>query len=476
MARPKKRRTRVRRRRNPPGDYRKLQEEAKRLGLKASGTTAQIKARIAQKKARRKAVADSTASLAASGKKKTAKKKTAKKKTAKKKTAKKTAKKAASKKTPARKKKATKSKKRMSRQQALQRARKARRVGGKHTSSARRTIKKSPSRQKRGVAKTYMRARSVAMRAAKGRLEPGAAKLAKEYGLTKVNPNGIKGAVKSLKTMMVPTILPAAGGFVGAAALGQMAGNKLAKTAMVQKQSATVKSLVVPVSTLGITLAAFVALRNSKKMQRAAMPVLVGGSIATIVHALLHTKAGQDVAKKLKLPIALSEATDAQGAKLAEDAQKIASGEEAPSEANGLGSYMTVSQYLGYYAPISQQGPSWYGRSDVSAVGDYVDAGPQEAFGKYIASDFPVHTPGPGDNVSVHATLTGLGAYGQQGIFDTGPEASMGSAYPPGGYGAYNDPNLPQAIPDGMSLEETPGGTMITMGEAGIFGGRSSIS
>jgi len=330
------------------------------------------------------------------------------------------------------------------------------------------------ARAKRGVARAYLKTRGIAKRAKSGRMPAGAAKLARSYGLTRVNPTGVKGALEDLRTMLVPTILPAAGGLVGAAVLGQMAGVKLSKMAWAQKQSETVKRALVPVSTLGITLATFIALKGAKgNAQRLAMPVLLGGTLATIVHTLLHTKIGQELAAKLQLPIALRHATDAQGEQAVEDGAKAANGQAEP--ASDVGSYMTVRQYLGA-VEISKMGPSWYGRGDMSPVGDYVDAGPQEAFGSYVASDFPVHSPGPGDNVSVHASLTGLGdAYGQEGIFASGygaayPPGGYGAAYPPGGYGA------PMMTPD-YSLEETPGGTIIEpMGEAGIFGGKTAIS
>ena len=84
------------------------------------------------------------------------------------------------------------------------------------------------------------------------------------------------------------------------------------------------------------------------------------------------------------------------------------------------------------------------------------------AVGTYVTSDFPVHSPGPGDENYVMATLgqyvgedeispmgpsfygrgdiSAMGdAYGQQGIF------SVGAAWPPGGYhslGAGSTPEL----------------------------------
>jgi hypothetical protein len=442
-----KRRRRPAKRRNParsptsfsaamPRDA--LTSAAKAAGIKASGTNAQIAGRLNAAKKRR------------TGGKKKATKKTTRRKTTRRTAAKRTT--ATAK--PRRRKKMTK-------KQAAAKARRARRVRGKHVKSARSVArnkgKTRASRQRRSVAKTYLRTRGVAQRAKRGKLTPGAAKLAKAYGLTRVNPNGmnLKAAAKDFRAMLVPTILPATGGFVGAAALGQMIGTKIASTKMVSGQIAkmpALKGAVVPVTTLGLTLGAFAALRASKKQQKMAMPVLIGGGIATLVHTLLHTKWGQGLASRLKLPLALTAGTDAQAEQAAEDAAAVASGQKDQTGA-GLAGYMSVSQYLGAYGtPISQKGPSWYGRGDISPVGDFVDAGPQEAFGGYMASDFPVHTPGPGDNISVHATLEG--------------------AYPPGGYDGLGAlPQLP-----GYSLEQTPGGTIVEpMGEAGIFGGKSAI-
>jgi hypothetical protein len=418
-----------------------LTSAAKAAGIKASGTNAQIAGRLNAAKKRR------------TGGKKKATKKTTRRKTTRRTAAKRTTAKRA----------APKRRRKMTRKGAARKARAARRVRGKHTTSARAVIKRNKgkktraARQRRSVARTYMKARGVAQRAKRGKLAPGAAKLAKAYGLTRVNPNGmnLKAAAKDFRAMLVPTILPATGGFVGAAALGQMIGTKIASTKMVSGQIAkmpALKGAVVPVTTLGLTLGAFAALRASKKQQKMAMPVLIGGGIATLVHTLLHTKWGQGLASRLKLPLALTAGTDAQAEQAAEDAAAVASGQKDQTGA-GLAGYMSVSQYLGAYGtPISQKGPSWYGRGDISPVGDFVDAGPQEAFGGYMASDFPVHTPGPGDNVSVHATLEG--------------------AYPPGGYDGLGAlPQLP-----GYSLEETPGGTVVEpMGEAGIFGGKSAI-
>jgi hypothetical protein len=222
---------------------------------------------------------------------------------------------------------------------------------------------------------------------------------------------------------------------VGAAAAGLKAGAWLS-TKLPVTAPAIIKRNAVPLATMGLTLVAFAMLKASKgKMQKWAAPVMFGGAAATGIHLLMFSEMGQKVAQKLGLPV-----TIANPVATAEGASAMAQGKPAA----GLASYMAVSQYLG----------------------DFVSAGPQEAFGSYMASDFPVHTPGPGDNMSVHATL---GAYAGETEIEPGP-----SFYGRSDLGEYSDPALPT---DEIGLEQTPGGTMITSAHlsGGLFGGNSSI-
>ncbi len=316
---------------------------------------------------------------------------------------------------------------------SLRKARAARKVTGKHSRSARTVIRRSKSKKARQVARTYMRARSVAKRAKGGRLGGEAGKLAKAYGLTRINPS-IKGAMKDAKVML-PMIGVATLTVLGAAAAGMKAGAWIS-TQLPAATPAIVKRNAVPLTTMGLTLLAYAALKSSKgKMQKWAGPVMFGGAAATGIHWLMFSETGQKVAQKLGMPV-----TIANPMATAEGAAAMAQGKPAA----GLGSYMAVSQYLG----------------------DFVSAGPQEAFGAYYSSDFPVHTPGPGDNVSVHASL---GAYAGESMIDPGA-----SFYGRSDLGEYNDPMLPT---DEIGLEETPGGTMITSAalSGGLFGGSSSI-
>ncbi|MGB0890134.1 MAG: hypothetical protein ACPGWS_07615, partial [Solirubrobacterales bacterium] len=385
-------------------EHSKVVAEAKRRGLKASGTTSEIKGRInAQKRYEAK--------KAGAGRKPAGRK-------------------------PARRtKKRTPAQIKAARQRNARKAAKARRTTGKHSTSARRILKgkKPPSRKtkagrtkvahqtrnRRRIARGYLKARGVSK--AVTHMSAENKKLAKAYGLTKINP-GYKGMIKDVKAMVVPTILPAAGGFVVGAGAGQVLGTMIGdKVAFVAARPA-LKRAMVPSTTAALTVGAFMALKRTKKMQTAAMPVLVGGGIATIVHWLLHTLTGQKVASALRLPLALSQASEAQVAQVAADA---ASGKQPT--AGGMASYVSVRQYLGE-AMMDPQGSSWYGRGD---MGEYVDAGPQNAFGAYVANDFPVHSPGPGDNDNTFAQL-----------------------------GAYETPEY--------ALEETPGGTVMS-GVGGIF-------
>lgn len=385
-----KRRTVRRKRKNPRGvspTRKAAVAEAKRMGVKASGTTAAIQRRIAAKHAR----------LRGGSKKK--KRKTTKK---------------------------------VSRRKSLRKARRARHVTGKHSRSARAIIRRTKgksksARNKRGVARTYMRARSVASRAKKGHLDAQAKKMARVYGLTKVNPS-FKSIMKEWKTM-----LPM-GALAGGALLGMtFAGFKLADQfvkrapAIHAKLPSIVRQAVPAIGAMAATTLAYSLIRRAKgkiagiNISRLAGPIALGGSAAAVLLLAMQTKKGKELMAKAGIVIQAQETAQA-----------------------GMGSYISVSRYLGDYVDaspaqafgaafqsqdISPMGPSWYGRD----------------LGMYEASDFPVHSPGPGDNQNVSAQLG-------EGIF--------------GGLGAA-------ALPD-YELEQTPGGTIVSL-SGGIFGGDTAI-
>jgi hypothetical protein len=310
--------------------------------------------------------------------------------------------------------------------------------------------KRRRSTSKAKVARAYLGAKRVQSGIARGKIGGDAAKMAKAMGLTRVNPVGLKTMWKDLKTV-APMVGLTVGGMVGMLALGMKASAKLTTMEWTAKLPEPIKTNIVPLTTATVTLGSVAIIKKVKalaKLQKYTMPILIGGLSAAALHAMITTKWGKDLMAKLGISIGIDTATLAEAA---------ASGSAAA--ADGLGSYMTVSQYMGA-VDISPIGPSWYGRGDMSPMGDFVDAGPQNMFGQYEASDFPVHSPGPGDNINVMAQLGGYDDdYGQEGVFASG----YGAAHPEGGYGE-------------LELEETPGGTVISgVGEAGIFGGKGVI-
>lgn len=312
-------------------------------------------------------------------------------------------------------------------------ARKARakrvKVTGKRMRQAKITMKTGKKKGKRAAARAYIRTRSAVSRAKAGKFGKGGMDLVKFYGLQRVNPS-LKSIVKDVKNA-IPLLITATVAAVGASAAGMWLGGKL-HNLLPAAAPAMIKRNVVPLSTFAFTLFVFGALKMSKQWQKHAAPVMLAGLAATGMQALVFSQTGQKIASKLGIPMTMMNPLAT-----AEGAAAAAQGKAA----SGLGSYMTVSQYLG----------------------DYLQAGPQEAFGSYVGSDFPVHTPGPGDNMSVHASL---GAYDE---YEIGPGSSF---Y--GRLGAYEDPALPQ---QDIDLVNTPGGTMIQSAETigGLFDGPSAI-
>lgn len=322
----------------------------------------------------------------------------------------------------------------MTKQGALKRGPVARRTTGKHSASARRVLKnENASSSMKRVANAYMRARGVSKAVSRGTIKGEAGRLAKAYGLTSINPS-MKSIMRDVK-IMLPMVAIGGLTLAATAAAGMKAGCWL-HTKLPATTPELIKRNAVPLATFGITLAAYAMLKSSKgSMQKWAGPVMFGGASATAVHLLIFSKTGQKIAQKLGVPLTVACPTKTEeGAKQADKGEKV----------DGLASYMTVSQYLG----------------------DFVSAGPQEAFGGYVANDFPVHTPGPGDNMSVHASL---GSYASD--MEVGPGASF---YGRSDLGEWDDPALPI---DEIGLEQTPGGTMITSAQlsGGLFSGSTAI-
>jgi len=320
---------------------------------------------------------------------------------------------------------------RLTRAGAARKARRARRVTGKYTRSARRILRSSPKRsRRRSIARSYMSARSISRRVKKGYIKGADAKLARVYGLTKINPS-IQGAAKDFGRTVLPVILPGFAAFVGAASIGHMLGHKLAA----RVSNPTLQRAIVPATGFAVTGVAYTVLKMSSKMQRYAMPVAVGGSLATLLLWFLNTKVGQDIAAKLKLPITLKEisAAPATAEKALEDGAK----DMQEGKTAGLGSldlqalvgkYMTVDKYMGGLGALTvhESPKNWYGRSD---MGRYVGAGAQNALGLYAESNYPVHVGTPGDNIRPMAKL--LNGFGAMALKDTpgGTEVSLGGMF-----------------------------------------------
>lgn len=403
---PSQRPTRRRRvRRNPAAsDLKGLRAQAKSMGLKASGSKSSLKARVVAARRRRagglKKATGRTYGLAPRVVRKRKPKAVA------------APKKAARRRKPASKKSKPRRKKKITRLQALARARSARRTRGKRVGIARRILKsKKSSRHTKGIARTYMAARGISGRVRRRRLGHTDAKLARAMGLTRINPS-FMGAMRDVKNLMVPVILPGFGGFVGIMAASQWLGTKIAT----KVTHPIAQRAVVPVTGLVISGAAFAILKatKNKHAQMAAMPVLVGGAIGSLLLALLHSQWGQSLAAKLRLPITFKESTPAQAAQAVADGAKDAKVAGVAITPAMIGAYLPLKDYMG--AAMIQETPgNYYGRTD---MGGYVGAGGQTALGAYAASNYPVHDAGPGDNLRNSAKLLG-GFSGGLAVQDT---------------------------------------------------------
>jgi len=409
------RRKKRRARRNPAGrtisatgqrltGYAALRAQAKNMGIKASGSKAQLQARVKAARTRKasglKKATGKTYGLAPRKVRKRKPKAVA------------APKKAARRRKPASKKGKPRRKKKLTRAQSLARARSTRRTRGKKVGIARRILKsKKSSRHTKGIARTYMAARGISGRVRRRRLGSTDAKLARAMGLTRINPS-FMGAMRDVKNLMVPVILPGFGGFVGIMAASQWLGTKIAAKVthpMVQRAA-------VPVTGLVISGAAFAILKatKNKHAQMAAMPVLVGGAIGSLLLALLHSQWGQSLAAKLRLPITFKESTPAQAAQAVADGAKDAQVAGVAITPAMVGAYLPLKDYMGA-AMIHETPGNYYGRTD---MGGYVGAGGQTALGAYAASNYPVHDAGPGDNIRNSAKLLG-GFSGGLAVQDT---------------------------------------------------------
>lgn len=349
-----------------------------------------------------------------------------------------------------RKKRKTTKRRKLSKNMRYARQQRKRKVTKKITRGKNKGSKRKVASSSARVSKAYLKTKRLQKAIKKGKIKGGASKMATAMGLTRVNPASsvLKDFTNTAKALAIPAVASVVG-LYGLSWVGMKLSAKIAEFDKDKKMPKMLAENIVPITTATASLGAAMALRRYVKKK---LPVIkmdgaqlapwiaVGGLGATLLMVMATTKWGKDLTAKLGFTVKIDQLA------LAEKAA-----EGSAQSTDGLGSYITVSQYLGAYGvDIDPMGPSWYGRSDISPVGDYVDAGPQNMFGGYVASDFPVHAPGPGDNQYTMATLGEYAdSYGQEGMFASG----MGD----------------------LELEETPGGTMITMGEAGIFGGKGVL-
>ena len=343
-------------------------------------------------------------------KRKTAKRKTAKRKTAKRKPAKrKTAKRKTAKRKPW--------------------VKKARRLA---TSKVKRTKKGKVrgGRGKRAIASAALTARAAQRRKTSGRMGKSEANFLRATGLKVRRNPSFAGAMGDLKTL-APTILATGASVVGMSVIGMKASSMIAPK--ITGAPAVIRENILPITTGVITAAAWAALKSSK-MSKWSMPVLLGGMSAALLQLLMTSKIGQNIAAKVGYPVKLADASDITENSNSDQIAAAAKTEEL----KGLGAY-APEWGLGAYVPVSQY------------MGSYIDAGPQEAFGEYMASNYPVHSPGPGDNASVHGRIISDKTIGGLGDYDYTTQDS----------GIY-DNRIPSVD---NSLLNTPGGTIITGGE-----------
>jgi hypothetical protein len=236
-------------------------------------------------------------------------------------------------------------------------ARKAHRRGKKHSKKAHRRskAKKAPARRRRRSGK-----------GASKRLSSAAMKYAKAMGMVKGarrNPGGILGFLQGeAKDMMemAPSIAVQLGAMAAVGYASSMASEQIRKRVA---PGGAVDKFAGVISSGVLSIAAFAAMKmvKSDKVQKFALPVLMGGMAATAVQALAAIKVKKDAAdvslgQRLGLPIgdymAMSGYLDVHGRQVAID---------------GFGEY--VDQPLG----ALDIHPSRFAEGAVVSVGEYVD-------------------------------------------------------------------------------------------------------
>jgi len=286
------------------------------------------------------------------------------------------------------------------------------------------------SRGRRSIARASLTAYNARKKKSSGTLDRGASRLLTATGLKARRNPGLTGTLKDLGTL-APAIGATAASVVGFTVLGMKVGAMLAPK--LTMAPAMIRQNIVPITT-GVLTATVWTLLKASKMSKWSFPVLMGGMSAAILQWMIHSKIGQDLAAKVGYPLKLADSSDLTEASGVDEVQAVADVEAL----KGLGAYSS-KWGLGEYMPVSQY------------MGAYEDAGPSLAFGEYTASNYPVHSPGPGDNRSVHGRIIRdktIGGYGGFGDYTTQDS------------GIYD-----QALPSVTnSLLATPGGTIVTGG------------
>lgn len=148
---------------------------------------------------------------------------------------------------------------------------------------ARRSTRISAAKAAKAVERVRNASKALQRAAAQGKLPKKALSLARAHGIMRVNPgNPLKGLTTDLKALAMPLIV----GGAAAWTVSKVGGMAKAKTAA--SQSAFVQKYGVAMATGGATIAAYIAARMLAP--RYASAVLMGGTAATVVQALVAAK------------------------------------------------------------------------------------------------------------------------------------------------------------------------------------------
>ena len=297
-------------------------------------------------------------------------------------------------------------------------------------------------RGKRAIAKASLTAAAAHRRRASGRMKTDEAKFLASTGLRVRRNPSLAATFGDLKTL-APMIGATAASVVGFTVLGNKVSKMLSPN--ITGAPSIIKNNITPITTFTLTAIVWTALKTSK-MSKWSLPVLLGGTSAAILQWMISSNIGRELGAKLGYNVKETKTKDLEPGSTPAQAEAAVANDIQDAQKDKLGA---AEWGMGSYVPVSQY------------MGGYVDAGPSEAFGEYMASNYPIHSPGPGDNRSVHGemlsnqTISGYGGLGDyedtEGGWDDTTQRS----------GIY-DSRLPSVS---NTLLDTPGGTIITGGE-----------